>query len=197
MIASRHRLNFVPNGVCREGPGVITELPVDTWKQHPLEEKEPVVLFLTDTPVPPLRIMDWRRTIGEVGLKRRYRAMSAGEVLHEQQRLEAVSALFAAAVDVDNPEEEEDFEIAGALLAKKVMDARIDRTVIRSVRGRSLLIADVVEQEAWGDYRFRKVDIRRLFNVLNFPPVWVCKNRCRFPGETALLLLLPREGVRA
>lgn len=139
----------------------------------------------------PQLIMEWRRILGEVGLKRRYGAMSAGELLYQQQCLQAVSLLFAAAVDADNPEDEEDVEIAGALIAAEVMDARVDRTMITPVRGRSLIsTTSWSRQEAWGDYRFRKRDIRRLSTALHLPAVWVCEKKSRFPGETPLLLLL-------
>lgn len=131
--------------------------------------------------------------MGEVGLKRRYGAMSTGELLYEQQCLLAVALLLVVSIDdADNPEEAEDLEIAAALLADVVVKARMDLTVIRSVRGRSLMIDDIDANGAWGDFRFRKGDIRRLLVVLDFPPVWVCKNKSRFPGETAHLLLLRR-----
>ncbi|CAN0590201.1 unnamed protein product [Laminaria digitata] len=54
------------------------------------------------------------------------------------------------------------------------------------------MIADVREEDAWTDYRFRRCDITRLLAVLHFPEVWVGQNKARFPGETALLLLLRR-----
>lgn len=137
-------------------------------------------------------VMERRRSIGEVGLKRRYGAMSTGEVLHERLCLLALSAILIVASDEDNAEEEEDLEIVVAIVAAELETLRIDRTVVRSVRGRDLVINDLHEDGAWVDYRFRKDDLRRLFTVLRIPDVWVCKNRSRFPGETALLLLLRR-----
>ncbi|CAN0295354.1 unnamed protein product, partial [Scytosiphon promiscuus] len=60
------------------------------------------------------------------------------------------------------------------------------------VRGVDLVIDDVDETRAWQDFRFRKADLYRLKVALGIPDEWVCKNRSRFPGETALLLLLRR-----
>ena len=50
----------------------------------------------------------------------------------------------------------------------------------------------IVEEEAMAVYCFTKADLRRLYALLQFPSVWVCKNGSRFPGETAFILLFLR-----
>lgn len=106
--------------------------------------------------------------------------------------LACAAALLLVASDEGDEHQVEELEICAALIRLHVETIRVDHTVIRTVRERDLRIADVSEERAWSDYRFRKGDLPRLFNVLRFPDVWECRNRSRFAGETAFLLMLRR-----
>lgn len=137
--------------------------------------------------------MAQRRPIRLTQPKRRHGAMSTGELLKEQQSYEALAALLAvASVEEDEHEQAEVMSFVAATMAS-LEDERIDRTVIRSVRGTDLCF-DHLEDEArvWHDFRFRKDHLPRLLAALRFPAVWTCKNGSKFPGETALLVLLRR-----
>lgn len=133
-----------------------------------------------------------RRPIREVNLKRRYGAMSTGEVMHEQLCLLCAAVLLMVGTEEEHEHAREELELCAALITLQVETVRVDQTVIPTVRGRDLCIADIPEDRAWGDYRFRRADLYRLLTVLRFPAVWECKNRSRFAGETALLLMLRR-----
>ena len=134
-----------------------------------------------------------RQDAKSVCVKRRHGAMSAGEVLEEELCLKAVALLCLVADEEDNEEDEGDLLVVAALIAAGVEERRVDLTIILPVRRHELTIDDISEQDATTSYRFRKPDLRRLFVVLGFPDVWVCKNRARFHGESALLLLLRRS----
>ena len=54
----------------------------------------------------------------------------------------------------EDEHETEELELCAALIALQVETVRVDRTVIRTVRGRDLCIADISEDRAWCDYRF-------------------------------------------
>ena len=124
--------------------------------------------------------------------KRRYGAMTAGELLKEQDTVEAVAALLGVATLEEDQEESEELEMFAASTMAALEDERVDRTVVNSVRGDDWCFRHVDEARAWQDFRFRKGDLPRLFSALRFPAVWTCKNGSTFPGETALLLLLRR-----
>lgn len=137
--------------------------------------------------------MAQRRPIRETQPKRRHGALAASEVLKESQSYDALAALLAVASLEEDEQEQADIMSFVAATMATLEDERIDRTVIRSVRGVDLCFHHLEDEgRVWHDFRFRKADLPRLLAALRFPAVWVCKNGLKFPGETALLLLLRR-----
>lgn len=130
----------------------------------------------------------WRRPVGEVGVKRRYGAMTAGSLQFEEECFLAV-ALFVlrAAVGGNYPEEAHQLQIARALIAAELVGARIDSAVVKSGRGRPLMFEVFETEEAWNDFRFSKTSGGCLQSFS-----FRCQYKSRFPEATALLLLLRR-----
>jgi len=93
-------------------------------------------------------------------IKRRYGATTTGELLLESCHHDAAAALLLVAEEAPPAEEEEVLELVAALTIASTEHARIDRTVLRSVRRTDLMIDDLSEDQAWSDFvRFQKDDL--------------------------------------
>ena len=77
----------------------------------------------------------------------------------ESCRHDAAAALLLVAEEAPPAEEEEVLELVAALTIASTEHARIERTVLRSVRRRrdkDPMIEGLSEDQAWSNFRFRK-----------------------------------------
>lgn len=112
--------------------------------------------------------MAGRKPLGSTQLKRRYAAMTAGEVLKELETFEAMGALLAVALLEEDEQEKEELMMAAAVTMAALGEERIDGTGIKSVRGDDLCFRHLDETRSWQNFRFRECDLPRLSTVLLF-----------------------------
>lgn len=74
-------------------------------------------------------------------------------VLENTVKLRAWLALFVLAEEGQNHEEEAKITSIAGILVISVWEAKPDRTIVESVRGRDCRIRDIGEEEAWNNYR--------------------------------------------
>ena len=118
--------------------------------------------------------------------------MCSREVMTEKIKLKYIGVLLMMVEDEVDPEEREELCFVTNLLMVSMVEGRVDRTMVRDVRTEDLMIGHIREDESWNNYRFRKEDLTRLYNVLQIPDPFYLKNRSRFSGETAFLIVLRR-----
>lgn len=135
-----------------------------------------------------------RRHIRQVQINRRYGALCAGERVRVKLLLRQSMALFISAENQEDEDEANRLRHLGAMVVMVVCRIWRDETELApTIRGGEPVIDDLADDEAWTNYRFRKPDLKRLFQAFKFPGAYVrLRNRGRYPSESAFLLLLRR-----
>ena len=138
--------------------------------------------------------MTRRRNIRDVQVNRRHGALCSRERLRIHRLLQLVMS-FAQLAESDRLGEEAQRRERNhaAMIAAIVCNIWQDRTQLGpSVRHEPPRFADITEQEAWHDFRFRAQDFPKLMRALQIPRRVKLRNGSTFSGETGLLLLLRR-----
>ncbi|CAM9729450.1 unnamed protein product, partial [Pylaiella littoralis] len=103
-------------------------------------------------------------------------------------------ALFISAENQEDEDEANRLRHLGAMVVMVVCRIwRDEAELAPTIRGGEPVIDDLTDDEAWANYRFRKPDLKRLFQAFKFPGAYLrLRNRARYPSESAFLLLLRR-----
>jgi hypothetical protein len=154
-----------------------------------------------------------RRPIRELSLKHRSAGISALDGLNRRSNSRVSLLLLSNLLDDSDIEksssedesssDNEDLIIENNLtfedglgltfISKVVIDDQPREILVRNVIRKEVTIESYSDDECWNFFRFRKVDLRRLMDELNFPHVFRDpRNRNRFSGEFSFLLFLRR-----
>lgn len=136
-----------------------------------------------------------RRSIGQMPFRRRQHGLSALDIFNLKTSLKFAAVFLSISTMIAVPQTKILFIILAAL---KLIGINQHLQYIRDPldpidhRYKNRTIESFTEEECYRELRFRKDDLKRLIQLLQFPPIIVLPNNCTCNGEYALCLMLYR-----